>query len=423
MRLTTAIVALGLVAAACGGSTGEEPDNGIAMAPGTTLDIPLPAEPPPAAQELQGLDLTLVANGLVNAAAISAPPGDDRLFVVEQEGRVRVIKDGELLEEPFLDIVPFVNSEGLEQGLLGVAFHPNFDDNGQFYVSYTNQEGDTRIERYIASDGADVADVTPGVVILAIDQPHEYHNGGMILFGPDGYFYASLGDGGGIGDTYGNGQRADTLLGTVLRIDVNAAEPYAIPPDNPFVDGGGAPEVWAYGLRNPWRVALDPVDRVVYIADVGQADTEEIDIVAFADGGRNFGWPVMEANDCFESDDKGGNTGAITECDDSAFTPPLVTYSHKDGCAVIGGPVYRGQAIPELYGHYVYADWCQGWVRSLRYDDGSITDEIDWSDDAGLNWSEAIGNVGRILAVGTDGFGELYLSNDAGEVYRIEPVR
>jgi glucose/arabinose dehydrogenase len=411
------------LAAACSGSTEEGPDEGISMAPGTTLDIPLPAEPPPAADELQGLDLALVTKGLVNPAAITAPAGDDRLFVVEQEGRVRVIKDGELLDEPFLDIEPFVNSEGLEQGLLGLAFHPEFDDNGQFYVSYTNQDGDTRIERYVASNGADVADVSLGEVILGIDQPHEYHNGGMILFGPDGYFYVSLGDGGGIGDTYDNGQNADTVLGTVLRIDVNAAEPYAIPPDNPFVGGGGAPEVWAYGLRNPWRIALDPVDRVVYIAEVGQADTEEIDIVAMDDGGRNFGWPVMEGDDCFESDDKGGNTGAITDCDDSAFTPPMVTYSHKDGCAVIGGPVYRGQAIPEIYGHYVYADWCKGWVRSLRYDEGSVADEIDWSDDAAPSRTEAIDNVGRILAVGTDGSGEVYVSNDAGEVYRIEPVR
>jgi len=414
MRLTTAVVALGLLAAACGGSAAETAD-GIAMAPGTTLDIPLPLQPPAAGEPLEGLELTVVATGLENVTAIAAPRGDERVFVVEQEGRVRVIKDGELLDESFLDVAPFVTTEGLEQGLLGLAFHPRFADNGKFYVSYTNRNGDSRVEQYVASDGADVADVAAGVEVLAIDQPHEYHNGGGLEFGPDGYFYVSLGDGGGVGDTYGNGQRADTLLGAVLRIDVNAAEPYAIPPDNPFVEEGGAPEVWAYGLRNPWRVAVDPVERTVYIADVGQADTEEVDIVDLEESGLNFGWPVVEAEDCFESDDKGGNTGAITDCDDSGFTPPMVTYSHRDGCAVIGGPVYRGQAIPELFGHFVYADWCRGWVRSLRYEEGVVTDETDWSDD--------IGDVGRILAVGSDGFGELYVGTDAGIVYRIDPVR
>jgi glucose/arabinose dehydrogenase len=414
MRLATAVVALGLLAAACGGSAAETAE-GIAIAPGTTLDIPLPSQPPTAGEPLEGLELTVVATGLENVTAIAAPRGDERVFVVEQEGRVRVIKDGELLDEPFLDIAPFVTTEGLEQGLLGLAFHPRFADNGKFYVSYTNRDGDSRVEQYVASDGADVADVVAAVEILAIDQPHEYHNGGGLEFGPDGYFYVSLGDGGGVGDTYGNGQRADTLLGTVLRIDVNAAEPYAIPPDNPFVEEGGAPEVWAYGLRNPWRVAVDPVERTVYIADVGQADTEEVDIVALEESGLNFGWPVVEAEDCFESDDKGGNTGDITECDDFGFTPPMVTYSHRDGCAVIGGPVYRGQAIPELYGHFVYADWCRGWVRSLRYEEGVVTDETDWSDD--------IGDVGRIVAVGSDGFGELYVGTDAGIVYRIDPVR
>lgn len=414
MRLATAVVALGLLAAACGGSAAETAD-GIAIAPGTTLDIPLPPQPPAAGEPLEGLELTVVATGLENVTAIAAPRGDERVFVVEQEGRVRVIEDGELLDEPFLDVAPFVTTEGLEQGLLGLAFHPRFADNGKFYVSYTNRNGDSRVEQYVASDGADVADVAAGVEVLAIDQPHEYHNGGGLEFGPDGYFYVSLGDGGGVGDTYGNGQRADTLLGAVLRIDVNAAEPYAIPPDNPFVEEGGAPEVWAYGLRNPWRVAVDPVERTVYIADVGQADTEEVDIVGLEESGLNFGWPVVEAEDCFESDDKGGNTGAITDCDDSGFTPPMVTYSHRDGCAVIGGPVYRGQAIPELYGHFVYADWCRGWVRSLRYEEGVVTDETDWSDD--------IGDVGRIVAVGSDGFGELYVGTDAGIVYRIDPVR
>jgi glucose/arabinose dehydrogenase len=414
MRLATAVVALGLLAAACGGSAAETAD-GIVIAPGTTLDIPLPPQPPAAGEPLEGLELTVVATGLENVTAIAAPRGDERVFVVEQEGRVRVIKDGELLDEPFLDVAPFVTTEGLEQGLLGLAFHPWFADNGKFYVSYTNRNGDSRVEQYVASDGADVADVAAGVEVLAIDQPHEYHNGGGLEFGPDGYFYVSLGDGGGVGDTYGNGQRADTLLGAVLRIDVNAAEPYAIPPDNPFVEEGGAPEVWAYGLRNPWRVAVDPVERTVYIADVGQADTEEVDIVGLEESGLNFGWPVVEAEDCFESDDKGGNTGAITDCDDSGFTPPMVTYSHRDGCAVIGGPVYRGQAIPELYGHFVYADWCRGWVRSLRYGEGVVTDETDWSDD--------IGDVGRIVAVGSDGFGELYVGTDAGIVYRIDPVR
>jgi glucose/arabinose dehydrogenase len=314
---------------------------------------------------------------------------------------IRIAADGELTSEPFLDITGDVDSGGNEQGLLGLAFHPGYADNGRFFVYVTNNGGDTEVLEYRVSDDPNRADAGSQRELLEVVQPASNHNGGMLEFGPDGYLYVGLGDGGGADDQFGNGQRPDTLLGTILRLDVDSFEPYAIPPDNPFVDGGGAREVWAYGLRNPWRFSIDAATNTLYIGDVGQSRFEEIDAVDLGLGGLNYGWPAAEGNDCREGD-----------C--SGFTAPVLTYGHGEGCSVTGGYVYRGEAMPELDGHYFYADWCGGWVRSFRFD-GTVSDEIDWSSE--------LGAIGAITSFGTDTAGELYIATGEGTVFKLVPVR
>jgi glucose/arabinose dehydrogenase len=225
----------------------------------------------------------------------------------------------------------------------------------------------------------------------------------MLQFGPDGMLYVALGDGGGIADQYGNGQAIDTLLGAILRISVDGPEPYAVPADNPFVDDDeGAPEIWVYGLRNPWRFWID--DGVLYIGDVGQETWEEVDVVPLYSPGANFGWSVMEGDECFEADD----------CDSDGMVPPLLQYGHGEGCAVIGGVVYRGAAIPELTGHYFYGDFCRNRIRSFRFVDGAVDDPRDWSDD--------LDGIGQLLSFGTDSNGEIYMSTGTGAVYRLAPA-
>jgi glucose/arabinose dehydrogenase len=236
-------------------------------------------------------------------------------------------------------------------------------------------------------------------VLLEIDQPAGNHNGGMVAFGPDGYLWIGSGDGGGANDRFGHGQRPDTLLATLLRIDI-AGEPYAVPPDNPFVGGGGAPEVWAYGLRNPWRFAFD--DDRIYVADVGQNRIEEIDVVSVAPGpARNFGWPIMEGSSCFSSDD----------CSSDGLVLPATEYEHDEGCSVTGGFVYRGRSLPELAGHYFYGDYCAGWVRSVLVgDDASVRDTREWF---------APGTLPNLTSFGVDAAGELYVTTSGGTVWRV----
>ena len=363
--------------------------------PGTGPD----PDPPDAPPELEA---EIVASGLSNPLHLTAPPGDDRLFVVEQPGRIRIVRDGRLLEEPFLDITGKVESGG-ERGLLSVAFHPEFAQNGLFYVDYTEAgSGDTRVERYTVSasdpDRADPASATP---ILSVAQPYANHNGGQLAFGPDGMLYVGLGDGGGAGDPDENGQDPSTLLGSLLRLDVDGGDPYAAPDDNPLVgDPDGRDEIWAYGLRNPWRYAFDPVDGLLYIADVGQRDREEVNAVDAARGGLNFGWDVLEGDACFEP--PGG-------CDRTGLTGPVLVYGHDEGCSVTGGRVYRGDALPGLRGHYFYADLCAGWVRSFRLSGGDVTEAEEWP----------LGDLGSILSFGEDAAGELYVLSSNGNVYRL----
>lgn len=404
-RVATVSTAL----AATSGTTGpaEDPSTSITAASSSTTAPPDTTPPTRPGGPLLGLALETVTDDVHQPTAVASPVGDDRLFVVEREGRVRVIDPDEgLVEEPFLDLEDRVQSSGIEQGMLGLAFHPGFAENGRVFVYYVESGGQRRLSELHVAGAAQNPEAGDERVLLELPQPpgsvDTRHYGGMLVFGPDGYLWASLGD----GADFAQGQDPGSLYGTIIRIDVDTAgEPYGVPGDNPFVTGGGAAEVWAYGLRNPWRFTIDPVDRLVYIADVGQEDWEEVDIVPMDSPGANFGWPDSEGARCF----------LVSDCDLDAFTLPAAEYDHDEGCSIIGGHVYRGRAIPELAGHYFFGDWCGMWVRSFRYAAGGVTDEVDWSAD--------LAGAGQINAFGVDGAGELYIANFAGTVARIVPVR
>ena len=344
-----------------------------------------------------------VASGLANPLYLTTPPGDARLFVVEQAGRIRVIENGALRAQPFLDITSKVSSGG-ERGLLGLAFHPRYAQNGWLYVNYTDLAGDTRVERYRVSADANVADASSASLVLAVDQPAPNHNGGQLAFGPDGYLWVALGDGGGAGDPNGNAQSLATLLGKLLRLDVDGAAPYAIPAGNPFVgQAGRRGEIWAYGLRNPWRFAFDAPAGRLYVADVGQAAREEINAVALDAAGVNYGWSRTEGTACY----------AAATCDRTGLQAPVHEYGHDDGCSITGGHVYRGTdpALAAIVGHYFYSDYCGGWLRSLRLDAaGRVVEEREW----------AVGPLGRVLSFGEDAAGRAYVLSGNGMVYRLE---
>jgi len=364
-----------LAIAACGDST--SPDS-----------TPLPGE----------LVLQPVAQGLSSPLALTAPAGDARLFIVEQPGRIRVVKNGTLLAAPYLDLSAKLTSGG-ERGLLGLAFHPNFATNGYFYVNYTDLQGNTQVERYHASPSADVADANSALPILNVTQPYSNHNGGNVVFGTDGMLYIGMGDGGSGGDPQGNGQNLATLLGKMLRIDVDGASPYKIPTNNPFVNQAGARgEIWALGLRNPWRFSFDRVAGLLYIGDVGQNAWEEVDVVTANRAGVNYGWVTMEGKHCYNA----------TTCNQSGLEIPVLEYSHSDGCSITGGFVYRGSAIPAIQGHYFYSDYCTGFLKSFKYAAGAATIQHTWDV-----------NPGSVLSFGEDSQGELYILSANGTVYRI----
>lgn len=343
-----------------------------------------------------------VARGLSSPVHLSAPSGDARLFVVEQRGRIRIIENGVLRPEPFLDIVDRVGSGG-ERGLLSVAFHPEYASNGFLYVNYTDRGGNTRIERYRVSGDRNRVDPSSAHLVLAAQQPYSNHNGGHILFGPDGMLYIAMGDGGSGGDPQGHGQNRATILGDLLRIDVDRGEPYSIPPTNPFANQAGVRgEIWAWGLRNPWRIAFDRTSGLLYVADVGQGEREEINAVPAAQGGLNFGWNIMEGSRCYRT----------SSCDSSGLILPIEEYDHSEGCSITGGLVYRGARIPALAGHYFYADYCEGWIRSFRYSNGRVLDAREWV---------APGQLHLVTSFGEDSAGELYVLSGEGVVYRLVP--
>ena len=337
-------------------------------------------------------------------------PGDgsDRLFLVLQPGRIMVFPNDQRAASPreFLDIRERVSDAGREEGLLGMAFAPDFADNGHFYVYYSAADPRRSVlSRFSASvTDPNVADPGSERIVLEVPQPFSIHNGGQIVFGPDGYLYVGLGDGGGGGDPAGNGQDPSTLLGTILRIDIFTQDSqgrYSIPDDNPFVGRPGAredarPEVWAYGLRNPWRFTFDRETGDLWAADVGQNRYEEVDIVR---PGLNYGWKVMEGFHCFSPP---------RDCDQAGLEPPVAEYGREGGCSVTGGYVYRGSRLPSLVGAYVYGDFCSGKIWALRRDGSEVTEQV-----------EIVDSDARISSFAEDPSGELYILSFDEKIYRL----
>lgn len=330
--------------------------------------------------------------------ALALRRGDERLYVAERLGRIVVVDDETISAEPFLDLSDVVYGPITEQGLLGFTFHP---DGGRLFVAYTDESGALQVVSFRVAGAAVLAD--SAMQILTVEQPRIHHQGGTMAFGPDGYLWIGLGDGGGIGDPDGNGQNRTNLLGSILRLDVDAHSPYGVPPDNPFVGSeGAANELWAYGLRNPWRFTFDA--GFVYIADVGHYEREEINIVPLEAAGSNFGWAIREGDRCYEAE----------TCDTEGLTDPTLALPHYRLCAIVGGPVYRGDAIPALRGHYFYGDYCVGWVRSLLFDGGRVVAEHDWEAE--------LGSPGQITTFGVDAAGEILVATQGGELHRIVAV-
>lgn len=384
---------------ACGATGTASPTNTplspLTVAPATQTESQpapeTPTSPPSNAGSFPNGDdyeWQTIASGLDRPVDVqSANDGSGRLFIVEKYGAIRIYGNGQLLDEPFLNIDDRVNDISNEMGLLGLVFHPDYEQNGFFYVNYTGDGGDTRISRFQAN--GNTADPNSETVLLFIKQPYPNHNGGGLDFGPDGYLYAGMGDGGLAGDPHKNGQNTSALLGKILRIDVNNGDPYTVPSDNPFGN-----EVWAYGLRNPWRISFDSATGDLWIGDVGQGQIEEIDYLpAGAQGGANFGWSIMEGTADYDGSAQPG------------MIPPAIEYDHSEGgCSVTGGYVYRG-LMSEWHGIYIYGDYCSGFVwGALPSADGFQSQLIMRS---GLT----------ITSFGQDEAGEVYLASDNGNVY------
>ena len=340
------------------------------------------------------LKLEQVAVGLQSPVSISNPDdATDRLFIVGKGGVIQIVEDGNVSATPFLNVTELV-SKGNEQGLLGLAFHPDYETNGLFYVNYTDTDGTTQIVRYEVSDDPNVADPSSAKFILSYEQPAANHNAGQLLFGPDGYLYIPTGDGG----SQDNGQKLDTLLGKVLRIDVDSGDPYTVPESNPDLGAGARAEIWAYGLRNPWRSAFDRVTGDLYIADVGQNRREEVSFqAANSEGGENYGWKITEGELCYPSGDLPGEG----TCDTEGLVEPIITYGFDGGQSITGGFVYRGEAIPGLVGDYLYADFLSGDIWAARRDGDTWTSEI-------------VLNQGTVAGFGEDDAGELYVVSLGG---------
>jgi glucose/arabinose dehydrogenase len=401
-----ALLALGLLLAACSGGDGDQQAAPTTTTPATTA--------PPTTEGGAGSTTTFGAAAssaqfrrarvrLVQVAELQQPvamavrPGDRALYVAEQTGAVRALRAGKVDPTPVVDISDQVTAGG-EQGLLGLAFSPD----GRFlYLNFTDTDGDSRVVELTMRGGR--ADPGSLRLLLRVDDPFANHNGGQLAFGPDRLLYIAFGDGGGGGDPEGNGQSLGTLLGKILRIDPRPAggRPYRVPSGNPFVDRGGArPEIWAYGLRNPWRFSFDPATGDLWIGDVGQNAWEEVDHEPARSGGRNYGWDRREGRHAFEGERP---VGAVE---------PVIEYGREGGaCTVIGGSVYWGRRIPGLRGAYLYGDYCAGWVRAARVRGGRVAEQRD----LGLS-------VPNLTSFGVDPAGELYAMSLAGPVYRLAPA-
>jgi glucose/arabinose dehydrogenase len=406
-RGAAALLVLVLLVAAC---SGDDPDRSAAratsttVAPSTTGAPSTTAATAPVAETASGAQFRAARVRLVRVARLEQPvamalrPGERTLYLVEQVGRVRAVRGGELDPAPVVDISGQVTAGG-EQGLLGLAFSPD----GRFlYLHYTDRDGDHQVAE-LTMDGRR-ADPGSQRSVLRIDDPYGNHNGGQLAFGPDGHLYLAFGDGGGGGDPLGSGQSLDTLLGKILRIDPRPAggRPYGVPSDNPFVGRDGArPEIWDYGLRNPWRFSFDAATGDLWIGDVGQNAYEEVDYEPAGSGGRNYGWNRREGRHPFSGGER--PDGAVD---------PVIEYGRDGGaCTVIGGFVYRGQRIRGLRGAYLYGDYCAGWVRAARTRDGEVLEQRD----LGLD-------VPGLSSFGADAGGELYALSLNGAVYRLAPA-
>jgi glucose/arabinose dehydrogenase len=369
---------------------------------GITGALPIAVTSGPSPQPVT-LALQEIATGLQFPTYLTSPPGDARLFVLEKDGVIRLVKAGALLETPFLDLSRQV-STGAEQGLLGLAFYPDFATSGRFVVHYTDRSDASRISLFRVSADPDRADPASESSILVVTRPGTAHNGGQVLFGPDGMLYIGLGDGD--DSDGGRGQSLRDLLAAILRVDVSSGAAYAVPPDNPFVsDPAARPEIWSYGLRNPWRFSFDRATGDLYIGDVGEGRYEEVNYATSSEGagrGVNYGWSRMEGPRCLGRSD----------CDQTGLTLPVLEYDHTSGCSIIGGYVYRGAAIPGLQGTYFYADFCGGWVKSFRISAGLPTEEIDRPE---------LRPGGFVTSFGEDAAGELYLLTTQGKVHKIIP--
>ncbi|NQV07195.1 PQQ-dependent sugar dehydrogenase [bacterium] len=354
--------------------------------------------------DLAGLALEQVATDIPQPTYATGIPGTTAIAVLERQGRIRVIEAGAgLLPDPYLNLLDRVGSGGIENGLLGLAFHPDFATNGRLFVHYTDALLDTRVSEFTADPLSFTVDAATEKAIIELPQEGIRNRGGMLTFGPDGYLYMSFGDAD-LGDR--SAQDTDSLFGTIARIDVDTGDPYAIPADNPFPDGA-APEVWAHGLRNPWRFSIDADSGLMFIGDVGQKSVEEINVYDIsAEDAPDFGWPDFEGTSCFLPSDS---------CQQEGWVSPVFEYTHDEGCAVTGGFVYRGEAIPELDGQYFFADWCNGWISSFAYADGAAGDMLAWGGD--------LQSAGQVASFGLDSAGELLVVTSEGTISRIVAVR
>ncbi|MGI9667381.1 MAG: PQQ-dependent sugar dehydrogenase [Acidimicrobiia bacterium] len=393
MRLLLFILMAALACAAC---SADESIPVVEPPPASTTSTSVPDQP---ARRLIGLEIVEVVTGLSEPVAVAPAVGIGRTFVVERTGRLIAA------DQPptaVLDITGSVGWDVNEQGFLGFAVHPRFPEDSRGFAVYTNKDRDVVVSSFDWT--GDVFDASSEQTVLLVTQPHKYHQGGGILFGPRGMLWLSLGDGGGGGDKRKNGQDPTTLRGTLVRIDVDRGSPYAIPSTNPYATSDeNRPEIWAIGLRNPWRFTIDGVQLVV--ADVGEHTADEINVTDVDAPGLNYGWPIMEGFDCFQTD----------PCDTEGLTTPEFVIPRTRSCALIGGPVYRGSQIPELFGHYLYGDFCIGWIRSAPLLNGTLGPEV--------NWEPFIGQVGMITSIAADHKGELLITTIEGRVLALEPTR
>jgi glucose/arabinose dehydrogenase len=418
LSIVKPVLAMLLIATACRGD-GRAPGRGsdpkptqldpVGSAAGSAETAGSAAQtPPPGTDELVApptevaakVELKEIARGLKRPVLLVSAPGDARrrLFIVEQPGAIKILENGKLRDKAFFTIEGL--SHGNEQGLLGLAFHPRFAENKKLYINYTSKDGATHVVEYqVSSKDPDVVDVSTKREIIRIAQPYSNHNGGHVVFGPDGKLYTGMGDGGAANDPQNHGQNATSLLAKLLRFDV---------------DGDAKPEILHIGLRNPWRFSFDPKTGDLFIADVGQNLWEYVFAVSGTDKSRkNFGWNIVEGSHCFDPDTGTGKKS----CDKTGLTLPVVEYPHEQGCSITGGHVYRGKALPALEGRYFYADFCTGLIRSFVWVNGAVREHWDWKPAI-----DKKGAITQVSSFGVDGDGELYVVLLTGSVYQIVPA-